>query len=155
MRFAVIGADHLHLFQMVDRLVAAGATAVAHAASGGLVGMYAGWRKESEERNADDAFAKNDYAGSRALYRLLERIYLAVPNGKTAARGVVALREIVKSLKTEAAVVPEAKIDSWLASSAREIAAEAESFASKGDLENACGAFTRAAFLLQKIRDTG
>ena len=108
-----------------------------------------------EERNADDAFAKNDYAGSRALYRLLERIYLAVPNGKTAARGVVALREIVKSLKTEAAVVPEAKIDSWLASSAREIAAEAESFASKGDLENACGAFTRAAFLLQKIRDTG
>ncbi|MCC7294287.1 MAG: protein kinase [Acidobacteria bacterium] len=108
-----------------------------------------------EERNADDAFSKNDYAGSKALYRLLERIYQAVPNGKTAARGVVALRGIVKSLKTEAAVVPEEKIDSWLASSAREIAAEAESFASKGDLENACGAFTRAAFLLQKIRDTG
>lgn len=108
-----------------------------------------------EERNADDAFSKNDYAGSKALYRLLERIYQAVPNGKTVARGVVALRGIVKSLKTEAAVVPEEKIDSWLASSAREIAAEAESFASKGDLENACGAFTRAAFLLQKIRDTG
>ena len=57
MRIAVIGADHLHLFQRVDRLVAAGATAVAHAASGGLVGMYAGWRKESEERNADDILA--------------------------------------------------------------------------------------------------
>ena len=55
--FAVIGADHLHLFQMVDRLVAAGATAVAHAQSGGLATMYAGWRKESQERSADEILA--------------------------------------------------------------------------------------------------
>lgn len=52
-RFAVIGADHLHLFQMVDRLVGAGASAVAHALGGGLVSMYAGWRTESQERSAD------------------------------------------------------------------------------------------------------
>lgn len=57
MRFAVIGADHLHLFQMVDRLVAAGATAAAHAPGGGLAGMYAGWRKESQERSAHDILA--------------------------------------------------------------------------------------------------
>jgi len=52
-RFAVTGADHLHLFQMVDRLVGAGASAVAHAPGGGLVSMYAGWRTESQERSAD------------------------------------------------------------------------------------------------------
>ncbi len=62
MRFAVIGADHLHLFQMVDRLVAAGATAVAHAPDGGLVGRYAGWRKESQERSADDILADESVA---------------------------------------------------------------------------------------------
>ena len=62
MRFAVIGADHLHLFQMVDRLVAAGAIAVAHAPDGGLVGRYAGWRKESQERNADDILADESIA---------------------------------------------------------------------------------------------
>ena len=55
--FAVIGADHLHLFQMVDRLVTAGATAVAHTPNGGLVARYAGWRKESQERSADDILA--------------------------------------------------------------------------------------------------
>ena len=52
-RFAVIGADHLHLFQMVDRLVGAGASAVAHAPGGGLISMYAGWQTESQERSAD------------------------------------------------------------------------------------------------------
>lgn len=56
-RFAVIGADHLHLFQMVDRLVAAGATAVAHAPGGGLIGMYTGWQKASVERSAEDILA--------------------------------------------------------------------------------------------------
>jgi serine/threonine protein kinase len=106
-----------------------------------------------EERNADDAFAKNDYAGARALYRLLERIYQAVPKGEDAVGGVAALREIIKNLKTENQTVPGEKIDAWLDSSAREIESQAEMFAAKGDLENACGAFTRAAFLLQKIRD--
>jgi predicted dehydrogenase len=54
LRFGVIGADHLHLFQMVDRLVASGATAVAHVPEGGLVDLYAGWQAESAERHADD-----------------------------------------------------------------------------------------------------
>ncbi len=107
-----------------------------------------------EERNADDAFEKNDYAGARALYRLLERIYQAVPKGEDAGRGVAALREIVKILKTENQAIPRDRIDDWLTTSAREIEAQAETFAAKGDLENAGGAFTRAAFLLQKIRDT-
>ncbi|MDP2292850.1 MAG: Gfo/Idh/MocA family oxidoreductase [Actinomycetota bacterium] len=61
-RFAVIGADHLHLFQMVDRLVAAGATPVAHAPNGGLVARYAGWRKDSEERSVDEILADDSIA---------------------------------------------------------------------------------------------
>lgn len=61
-RFAVIGADHLHLFQMVDRLVTAGATPAAHAPSGGLVARYAGWRKESQELSVDDILADDSIA---------------------------------------------------------------------------------------------
>jgi len=106
-----------------------------------------------EETNADDAFAKNDYLGSRSLYRLLERIYADSAQGKDASNGVAVLREIVKTLKTENRAIPAGKIDNWLASSAREIENEAEAFAAKKDLENACGAFTRAAYLLQKIKD--
>jgi len=106
-----------------------------------------------EERNADDAFAKNDYAGARSLYRLLERIYQAVPKGDSAVRGLAALREIVAALKVENQAIPAERIDSWLASSAAEIETQAESFAAAKDLENACAAYTRAAFLLQKIKD--
>ncbi len=61
-RFAVIGADHLHLFQIVDRLVAAGATAVAHAPDGGLVAKYSRWRTESEQRSADEILADESIA---------------------------------------------------------------------------------------------
>jgi len=106
-----------------------------------------------EEANADDAFAKNDYLGSRSLYRLLERMYAASPRGKDAQKGAAVLREIIKTLKAENRTIPAEKIDAWLASSAREIETQAETFAGKNDLENACGAFTRAAYLLQKIKD--
>jgi predicted dehydrogenase len=57
MQFGVIGADHLHLFQMVDRLVAAGAVTAAHAPGGGLIGMYTNWQKASVERSAEEILA--------------------------------------------------------------------------------------------------
>ncbi|MBN1939181.1 MAG: protein kinase [Candidatus Aminicenantes bacterium] len=107
-----------------------------------------------EERNADDAFAKNDYAGSRSLYRLLERIYQAAPKGDTAVRGLAALRDIVAALKAENQAVPVDRVDAWLSSSAAEIETQAETFAAAKDLENACAAYTRTAFLLQKIKDS-
>ncbi|MEZ5342068.1 MAG: Gfo/Idh/MocA family oxidoreductase [Acidimicrobiales bacterium] len=56
-RFGVIGADHLHLFQMVDRLVKAGALAVAHAPQGGLIERYAGWQTESIEQSVERILA--------------------------------------------------------------------------------------------------
>lgn len=52
--FAVIGADHLHVFEMVDGLVNAGAVAAAHAPQGGFIDQYAGWRAESIERSVDE-----------------------------------------------------------------------------------------------------
>ncbi|MEQ1700834.1 MAG: Gfo/Idh/MocA family oxidoreductase [Ilumatobacteraceae bacterium] len=61
-RFGVIGADHLHLFQIVDRLVAAGAVAAAHAPDGGLIGMYTNWQKESVEHSAEEILADESIA---------------------------------------------------------------------------------------------
>ncbi len=57
MRLAVVGADHVHLFEIVDRLVKAGAETVAHTADGSLVGAYADWRTDSVERSFDDILA--------------------------------------------------------------------------------------------------
>jgi predicted dehydrogenase len=56
-RLAVVGADHMHLFEIVDRLVKAGAETVAHSADGALVETYAGWRTESVERSFDEILA--------------------------------------------------------------------------------------------------
>ncbi len=58
--FAVVGADHLHLFTLVGGLVAAGAQPVAHVRSGDLIGGYEGWQPTSQARDlaevlADDA----------------------------------------------------------------------------------------------------
>lgn len=50
-RFAVVGADHLHLFQLVAGLVRAGAAPAAHTADGDLVAGYAGWQAGSEQRD--------------------------------------------------------------------------------------------------------
>jgi serine/threonine-protein kinase len=106
-----------------------------------------------EEGNANDAFAKNDYSGARALYRLLGRIYAASPKGESGKEGVEALRSILASVRTEAGRVPADKVDSWLSSTAKEIETQAEAFAAKNEFENAGGAFVRAAFLYEKIKD--
>jgi len=52
-RFGVVGIDHLHLFELVQGLVDAGAEPVAHAPDGSLVKHYARWQTTSAERSAD------------------------------------------------------------------------------------------------------
>jgi len=59
-RFAVVGADHLHLFSLVAGLVDAGATPVAHAEAGDLMDAYAGWQAGSEPRPAEAILAAED-----------------------------------------------------------------------------------------------
>ena len=49
LRVAVAGVDHLHLFQIVDGLVRAGAVTVSHTPDGSLVGLYRDWRDTSRE----------------------------------------------------------------------------------------------------------
>lgn len=55
--FAVVGADHLHLFPIVEGLLQAGAVPVAHTADGDLIGIYAGWQPDSEARPLDAVLA--------------------------------------------------------------------------------------------------
>lgn len=55
LRIGVVGIEHLHLFEMVNGLVEAGADTVCHAADDGpLTEMYAGWRTGSEARSEAD-----------------------------------------------------------------------------------------------------
>ncbi len=56
-RVAVAGADHLHLFSIVDALVRAGAQAVAHTREGTLVEAYCGWQSDSQEASLAELLA--------------------------------------------------------------------------------------------------
>jgi len=58
--FAVVGADHLHVFSIVAGLVGAGARPVAHAELGDLVAGYASWQAGSEARTYDDILDSDD-----------------------------------------------------------------------------------------------
>ncbi|MGB3409823.1 MAG: Gfo/Idh/MocA family oxidoreductase [Microthrixaceae bacterium] len=58
--FAVVGADHLHLFSIVAGLVDAGARAVCHTDSGDLIAGYAGWQSDSKAATLDEILLDDD-----------------------------------------------------------------------------------------------
>ena len=106
-----------------------------------------------EETNADDAFAKNDYSGSKALYRILEKVYALCPQSTSDKDGVAKLQQFLAALKKEVEQAGTASADTWLAEYAAEIENQATAFLAKKDLENAAGATIRAAFLYEKLKD--
>lgn len=106
-----------------------------------------------EETNADEAFAKNDYSGSKSLYALLEKVYALCPEASSPKDGIARLHSLAQELKKAAGALGPASADSWLSEYAAEIEKEAESYLAKEDVENAGGALLRAAFLYEKILD--
>ena len=56
-RIALVGADHNHLYEIIDRLVKAGATTVAHTAEGQFVEHYSRWQADSQEMTYDEILA--------------------------------------------------------------------------------------------------
>ncbi|MCB1015949.1 MAG: Gfo/Idh/MocA family oxidoreductase [Acidimicrobiales bacterium] len=60
--FAVVGADHLHLFSLAGGLVEAGARPVAHVRAGDLIGGYEAWQPGSEARDLPAVLADPEIA---------------------------------------------------------------------------------------------
>jgi len=106
-----------------------------------------------EETNADEAFTKNDYAGSKSLYTLLEKVYTMSPLAANAGDGIARLESLTQALKKQAGALGPTAADPWLSEYAAEIEKEADVYMAKKDVENAGGALLRAAFLYEKILD--
>ncbi len=84
-RIALVGADHNHLYEIIDRLVRAGAAAVAHTAEGTFVEHYAGWQAGSVERTYADILADDtiDLVVTAAIpSRRAEIAHAAIDAGK-------------------------------------------------------------------------
>lgn len=99
--FGVIGADHLHLFELVDGLVGAGAVAAAHAPIGDLVAPYAGWRTESVESTADSILDDPD----------IDLVVLAGVPRDRADIAIAALRREKQVLTAKPGVTTRAQLD--------------------------------------------
>lgn len=60
-RFTVVGIEHLHVFELVQGLLDAGAVDVGHAAEPGpLRDLYEGWRTESPQLTTEEALTGGD-----------------------------------------------------------------------------------------------
>ena len=57
MRVGVNGLDHNHVFEIVDRIVKAGAVAACHVPDGGLLEHYEGWQTDSQAITFDEMLA--------------------------------------------------------------------------------------------------
>ena len=67
-RMGINGLDHNHVFEIVDRLVKAGAEAACHVQDGGFLEAYEGWQTESrpvtfDEMLADDTIQPRRHRG--------------------------------------------------------------------------------------------
>lgn len=56
-RIALVGADHNHLYEIIARLVKAGAEAAAHTTEGQFAEHYSGWQADSVEMSYDEILA--------------------------------------------------------------------------------------------------
>ena len=106
-----------------------------------------------EEGNAAEALGKNDFSGAKSLYLVLGKTYALAPGCADENACAAALRRLLDGFKAEASGLNQAAIDPWLMEYARETENQAQAFLAKREIDNAGGAYLRAAFLYEKIKD--
>jgi hypothetical protein len=106
-----------------------------------------------EEGNAAEALGKNDFSGAKSLYLVLGKTYALAPGCADEDACAAALRRLLNGFKAEASGLNQAAVDPWLMEYARETESQAQAFLAKREIDNAGGAYLRAAFLYEKIKE--
>jgi serine/threonine protein kinase len=107
-----------------------------------------------EEISADEAYAKNDFSGAKALCHVLERVYQLSLQCQGDENCTMALRQMVTETKARLAGSASASRDPWLYEYARQTEIQANDFLAKQEYENAAASLIQEAFLQEKILDT-
>ncbi len=106
-----------------------------------------------EERSADEAFAKNDFAGAAVLYRILAQSYRLGAQCSNDESCVQGLRELTGRIKPEFVQTKRRAADPWLYEYADQIEKQAEAYFTKKEFENAAASYIQAAFLYEKMKE--
>ena len=111
------------------------------------------WIASEKERDARDAYEKNDFSGARTLYGILSRVYQLSEKGGDADASLLALQGLAKSIRAEAEKAEAPSRDAWLFATAREEEARASGLAAAKQYPEAAEFYVLAAFLYHKSRD--
>jgi hypothetical protein len=111
------------------------------------------WIAMEKEKDAKDAFAKNDFSGARILASLLTRIHLLSPRAADEDQAMAALRELTSTIRKDADSAAAPAKQAWLYE--RAVAEEdgAKQMAKDGLVPQAAEQYILAAFLYEKAKE--
>jgi len=105
-----------------------------------------------EERNAEDALARDDFSGAKTLFLVLADAYLLSLTAATDAECCRALQKECDVLEQEILARPGSAADRWLLENAAQIKAQAEAYLERKEYENAAACYLQTLFLFRRIR---
>jgi serine/threonine protein kinase len=111
------------------------------------------WIALEKEKDASDAFAKDDFSGARILYTLLARIHGLSLGVETEDQCLAALKDMTTGIRKEAEAAEAAKKQAWLFERAVAEEAAAAERIKDGLVPQAAEQYVLASFLFEKAKD--
>jgi len=108
------------------------------------------WIAAEKEKDALDSYQKNDFASSRLLYGILNRVYILSLKGGPEEQCLAALRGLAASARTGADAAGGSSKEAWLYNRAREEEAAAADLGGKKIYPEAAERLILAAFLYER-----
>jgi serine/threonine protein kinase len=107
----------------------------------------------AKEKDAADAYAKEDFSGAKTLYVVLKKVYALSPMAENEAGSVSLLKSYLNEIKTEAMTAGAPRLAVWYFQEAQKEEAAAEKLSEKKDYRTAAENYIGAAFLYEKAKE--
>jgi serine/threonine protein kinase len=111
------------------------------------------WIATEKEKDAADAFAKNDFSGARILYGILTRVHGLSLRVEDEEQGLAALQELTGSIRKEAETALAPAKQAWLFDRAKTEEEGARKMAGDKLLPQAAEQYILSAFLFEKAKE--
>ncbi len=111
------------------------------------------WIALEKEKDASDAFDKNDFSGARILCSILTRVHLLSLKAADEETGLAALKDLAASIRGEAETALAPSKEAWLYERARAEEDGARQTAKDGLVPRAAEQYILAAFLYEKAKE--
>ncbi len=111
------------------------------------------WIAMEKEKDASDAFAKNDFSGARILCGILNQVHLLSPKATDEEQGLSALRELAGTIRKDAEAARAPSKQAWLYERATTEEEGARQMAQDGLVPQAAEQYILAAFLYEKAKE--